>query len=97
MEPNRLRPLRSLIFLAFFLAAAAASAASLQELIDLTPAGGTLKLAPGSYAGPVRVNKSLTVDGGGKAAIVGSGRGTGAAAERLPCLHRCRTHGNDAH
>jgi nitrous oxidase accessory protein len=76
MEPRRLRFWRALLPILLALQAPAASAASLQELIDGTPAGGTLKLVPGSYAGPVRVTKPLTLDGGGKAAIFGPGRGT---------------------
>ena len=76
MESRRLRPLRLLLPLLLTLAAAAASAASLQDLIDATPAGGVLKLAPGSYVAPVSINKSMTLDGGGRASIVGSGRGT---------------------
>ena len=64
------------IFLACLLPALAASAAGLQALIDATPAGGTLRLAPGSHAGPVTITRALTLDGGGKASIVGSGRGT---------------------
>ncbi len=48
----------------------------LQTLIDATPAGGTLLLAPGSYAGPVVIAKAMTLDGRGKARIQGDGRGT---------------------
>ena len=32
-----------------------------------TPAGGTLRLAPGSYFGPVAIKKPMTLDGGGQA------------------------------
>ena len=53
-----------------------ALAASLQSLIDATPAGGTLRLAPGSYIGPVTINRPMTLDGGGRALILGSGKGT---------------------
>jgi nitrous oxidase accessory protein len=53
-----------------------ALAASLQAQIDATPAGGTLRLVPGSYVGPVTINKPMTLDGGGKALILGSGKGT---------------------
>ena len=62
------------LFLAAF--AAQALAAPLQSLIDATPAGGTLRLVPGSYVGPVTINKPMTLDGGGKALILGSGKGT---------------------
>ncbi|MBI5901271.1 MAG: nitrous oxide reductase family maturation protein NosD [Rhodocyclales bacterium] len=63
-------------FAAALFAAAAFAAPALQPLIDATPPGGTLKLAPGAYAGPARVTQAITLDGGGKAAIVGDGRGT---------------------
>ena len=53
-----------------------ALAASLQSLIDATPAGGMLRLVPGSYIGPVTINKPMTLDGGGQALILGSGKGT---------------------
>ena len=53
-----------------------ALAASLQSLIDATPAGGTLRLAPGSYIGPVTIIRPMTLDGGGRALILGSGKGT---------------------
>ncbi|MBK9018463.1 MAG: right-handed parallel beta-helix repeat-containing protein [Sulfuritalea sp.] len=68
--------LRLLPVLLFALVVPAASAASLQALIDATPAGGTLKLAAGSHVGPVSIAKPMTLDGGGRAGIVGSGRGT---------------------
>ncbi|MCF8151230.1 MAG: hypothetical protein K9J80_10840, partial [Sulfuritalea sp.] len=48
----------------------------LQPLIDATPAGGTLRLAPGSYAGPASIAKPLTLDGGRRAVIVGDGKST---------------------
>jgi nitrous oxidase accessory protein len=48
----------------------------LQALIDAAPPGSTLRLAPGRYAGPVSISKPLTLDGGGKAEIRGTGHGT---------------------
>lgn len=72
MGQGRLR----LLALALALLAPAASAGRLQELIDATPEGGTLRLAPGSHAGPASINRRMTLEGGGKAAIVGDGRGT---------------------
>lgn len=68
--------LRLLPALLFALAVPVASAASLQAMIDATPAGGTLRLAPGSYAGPVFVSKPLTLDGGGRAVVAGDGKST---------------------
>jgi nitrous oxidase accessory protein len=76
MEPHRLRPLRPLLAVLLALAAPMASATSLQEQIDATPAGGTLRLAPGSYAGPVTISRPMVLDGAGRAAIIGRGKGT---------------------
>ncbi len=49
---------------------------SLQALIDAASPGSTLRLAPGTYAGPVSIAKPLTLEGGGKAEIRGTGHGT---------------------
>ncbi len=54
----------------------ACAAPPLQPLIDAAPAGSTLRLAPGRYDGPAIITKPLTLDGGGKAEIRGSGKGT---------------------
>lgn len=57
--------------------ALAAAPRPLQPLIDATPAGGTLRLAPGTYQGPARVARPMVLDGGGRTAtIVGDGNGT---------------------
>ena len=48
----------------------------LQTLVDQAPAGSTLKLPPGTYSGPVLVNKPLVIDGGGKVVVDGGGKGT---------------------
>ncbi len=58
------------------LPAVAAPPAPLQALIDATPAGGTLHLAAGSYAGPARIAKSMTLEGGHQAVIIGDGKST---------------------
>jgi nitrous oxidase accessory protein len=47
-----------------------------QELVDAAPAGSVLKPPPGSYAGPVVVNKPLTIDGGGRVTIDAGDKGT---------------------
>ena len=48
-----------------------------QELVDAAPAGSVLKPPPGQYAGPVVVNKALTIDGDdGKVSIDAGDRGT---------------------
>ena len=76
MESRRLRLPRLLLpgLLALFLPVA--FAAGLQELIDAAPPGGSVKLAPGTYVGPIRIVKPLLLDGGGKATILGTGKGT---------------------
>ena len=48
----------------------------LQLFVALTPAGGTLKPEPGTYAGPVTIDKPITIDGGGQVTIDGGGEGT---------------------
>ncbi len=55
---------------------AAAAPIPLQPLIDRTPAGETLRLDPGVYAGPVVIEKPIVLDGGGHATIDAGGRGS---------------------
>lgn len=57
-------------------AAQAAPHPSFQALVDATPIGGTLRPAPGVYAGPVTVNKPMVIDGGGKVTLDGGGTGS---------------------
>ncbi|MDP2109125.1 MAG: right-handed parallel beta-helix repeat-containing protein, partial [Rhodocyclaceae bacterium] len=54
----------------------AAAPAPLQALIDATPAGGTLRLASGTYAGPATIHKPMTLDGGHRAVVIGDGKST---------------------
>ena len=58
------------------IASASASAPSLQALIDATPRGATLRLAPGVYAGPATIRAPMVVEGGHQAGIQDNGRGT---------------------
>lgn len=69
---------RHALQLSCFLALPALAAAPLplQALIDATPVGGTLRLAPGSYAGPATISRAITLDGGRQAVIVGDGKST---------------------
>ncbi|MCF8197584.1 MAG: nitrous oxide reductase family maturation protein NosD [Sulfuritalea sp.] len=61
--------------LALFLAPAfAATPTPLQPLIDATPPGGTLRLGPGTYTGPAKIIRSMILDGGHQAVIVGDGK-----------------------
>lgn len=47
-----------------------------QELVDQAPAGSVLKPPPGTYAGPVVIDKPLTIDGGGQVTIDSGDKGT---------------------
>ena len=47
-----------------------------QALVDAAPAGSVLKPPPGAYAGPVTVDKPLTIDGSGQVTIDAGDRGT---------------------
>lgn len=49
---------------------------SLQPLVDATEPGGVLKPPPGIYAGPVVVDKPMTIDGRGQVTIDNGGKGT---------------------
>lgn len=66
------------LWLSLALAAAPATTSpqALQPLIDATPAGGTLRLAPGIYSGPAHITRPMTLDGAGQAVIQGDGRST---------------------
>ncbi|MCP4994569.1 MAG: nitrous oxide reductase family maturation protein NosD [Gammaproteobacteria bacterium] len=71
----------------------------LQALIDATEKNGTLTLAPGVYAGPVTIDKSMTLDGQGKATIDAGGRGSviyletdGATIKNLRLTHAGESH-----
>ena len=48
----------------------------LQPLLDAADEGSVLAPGPGIYAGPVIVDKPLTIDGRGEVVIDGAGRGT---------------------
>jgi len=49
---------------------------ALQPLIDATPTGGTLHLAPGVYTGPATIDRTMTLEGDGQAVIQGDGHST---------------------
>ena len=56
--------------------AAAPPPPALQALIDATPAHGTLRLPAGTWRGPARIDKPITLDGGGHARLQGNGEGS---------------------
>jgi len=47
-----------------------------QALVDAAPAGSILRPPPGQYAGPVILDKPLTIEGGGKVTIDAGDKGT---------------------
>ena len=47
-----------------------------QELVDKAEPGSVLKPPPGVYAGPVTIDKPLTIDGGGKVTIDAGDKGS---------------------
>ncbi len=49
---------------------------SLQLFVALTPDGGTLRPPPGTYAGPVVIDRPITLDGEGQVTIDAEGEGT---------------------
>lgn len=64
-------------FVAFLgLAVTAHAAQPLQAWIDVAAPGSVLQLPPGIYSGPARIDKPLTLDGGGQAVIDAGGTGT---------------------
>lgn len=56
--------------------AGAAAFQPLQPLLDAAEEGATLVLAPGTYSGPVVVDKPMVIDGGNQATIDAGGKGT---------------------
>jgi nitrous oxidase accessory protein len=71
--------LRVVRIAALLLAVAGAHALGAQDLqatIDATPAGGTLRLAPGVHAGPVVISRPIVIAGSSGATIDGGGIGT---------------------
>jgi len=65
-----------LLILLLLQTVAGARPPSLQKLVDETEEGGVLVPPPGTYAGPVVVDKPMVIDGQGKVTIDGGGKGT---------------------
>ena len=65
-----------LLFSGFPFHAAAAQYPPLQELVDALKEGETLAPPPGIYAGPVVIDKPMTIDGNNQVTIDGGGKGT---------------------
>ena len=65
-----------LLLTCFPLYASAEQYPSFQELVDAVEEGGTLTPPPGIYAGPVVIDKPITIDGENKVTIDAGGKGT---------------------
>ena len=63
-------------WLTLLFALPALAASPLQTLVDAAPAGSSVQLPPGHHAGPLVIDKPLTVDGGGRTTIDNGGHGT---------------------
>ncbi|HGG60959.1 MAG TPA: nitrous oxide reductase family maturation protein NosD, partial [Gammaproteobacteria bacterium] len=59
-----------------FQSVACAAYPSFQKLVDATEENGVLTPPPGTYAGPVVVDKPMVIDGRGKVTIDNGGKGT---------------------
>lgn len=71
------RPLFVLCIAIGALATAIAEAAPpLQLFVDLTPSGGVLRPPPGTYAGPLVIDRPITLDGENQVTLDGGGEGT---------------------
>lgn len=65
-----------LLFLTLFVAGPAHGLPPLQLYVAVTPEHGVLRLEPGTYGGPVVIDKPITIDGGGEVILDGQGEGT---------------------
>jgi nitrous oxidase accessory protein len=63
-------------FVMFAFSALNVTASTLQELINQTPTGGKVPLEPGTYFGPVVIDRPIILDGKGKVTIDGQAKGT---------------------
>jgi nitrous oxidase accessory protein len=75
MRPGRLRAC-SLAVLAAWGASVGPASASLQDLVDATPAGAELRPPPGVYAGPLVLRRPIRIEGGGGVRIDAGGEGS---------------------
>ena len=55
---------------------AASEGAALQQMIDAAAAGSTLVPEPGTYDGPITIEKAITLDGQGRVTIDAGGKGS---------------------
>lgn len=73
--------------------------APLQLLIELTPIGTVLRPPPGTYEGPITINRAITLDGQGQVTIDGGGKGTvlSVTADGAVVRGLHLTHSGDSH
>ncbi|MCU7853138.1 MAG: nitrous oxide reductase family maturation protein NosD [Candidatus Thiodiazotropha sp. (ex Monitilora ramsayi)] len=65
-----------LIGIGLLITASAEALPPLQLFVDLTPLGKTLRVIPGTYSGPVVINKPIIIEGGGEVTVDNEGVGT---------------------
>ena len=80
--------LRRWIALVWLGAASAHALPPLQLYVELTPPGGELRPPPGRYAGPVILNRPITLDGAGQVTVDGGGAGTVLSVLADGCIVR---------
>lgn len=66
----------AILFLFFYNIVATEAGQSLQSIVDNANEGDIVLLDPGTYAGPLLIDKALTLDGQGKVTIDGGGSGS---------------------
>lgn len=71
----------------------------LQLFVDITPEGGVLSPPAGDYAGPVVIDKPMTLDGKSKVTLDGEGKGTVLTVKADHVIVRGMhiTHSGDSH
>ncbi|MCU7807454.1 MAG: nitrous oxide reductase family maturation protein NosD [Candidatus Thiodiazotropha sp. (ex Semelilucina semeliformis)] len=65
-----------LIGVGLLITASAEALPPLQLFVDLTPLGKTLRVIPGTYSGPVVINKPIIIEGSGEVTVDNEGVGT---------------------
>lgn len=98
----RCSPVTKILLFLFLLPhslAAAAAYPAFQDLIDATPAGGTLRPLPGAYAGPAQISRPIVIEGAGQVTLDGRGAGSvlvvntsGAVVRGLRLTHTGTSH-----
>ncbi|MBU2646236.1 nitrous oxide reductase family maturation protein NosD [bacterium] len=88
-----------LVIQLFIAARSVGAAENLQRLIDQTPVGGTLVPPPGTYQGPVVINKQMILDGRNQVVVDNHGKGSVVLvkADRVTIRNMQLTNSGDSH